>query len=102
MAKRQTTVGDMLDGAKTLAVSVVDTVEGVVQPKQVERIVPVPHIDTYSELPFALVERAGERVLPVEQKRSAGSGTRAAAKPSAAKAAKRPAKKRSSRKKTSN
>jgi hypothetical protein len=62
VARKKSAVDDMIDDVKHAATSIGDAV-GLTDPIQVERIVPIPQIDVYSELPFALVEKNGKRVV---------------------------------------
>lgn len=101
MAKKQIKVGDMFEGAKKLAVNDVEAAESVAVSKQYERIVPVPQIDTYSELPFALVEKAGQRVLYGDQTGPTQPKQRTTAGPKKTKTTKRATRKKTPLKKTS-
>ena len=51
VARKKTVVDDMIDDVKDAATSIGEAV-GMTDPKQVERIVQIPPIDVYSELPF--------------------------------------------------
>jgi hypothetical protein len=61
LSKKKTPIDDMIDDVKTAAAAIGEAV-GVTDPKPYERVVPVPQVDVYSELPFALVEKNGERI----------------------------------------
>jgi len=56
---KKTMVDEMIGDVKKAAGKIGDAVGSVASDSQVERIVPVPQIDTYSELPFGLVEKQG-------------------------------------------
>jgi hypothetical protein len=64
VAKKTTRVGDVTDSAKNAAAKMGDAaseaVENDAPDTLFERVVPVPHADVYSELPFELVETGGE------------------------------------------
>ena len=61
MTRKKTPVDDMIDDVKTAAAAIGEAV-GATDPKQYERVVPVPEVDVYSERPSALVEKNGERI----------------------------------------
>ena len=105
MAKKKTMVDEMIGDVKKAAGKIGDAVGAVTSDKQVERIVPVPQIDTYSELPFGLVEKQGvltgtrpkpqfPDVIPAKTGKKAAPPAKAAKKASAKAAApaKKPAK----------
>ena len=71
MTKKKTPIADLVDDVKTAAATIGEAI-GVSEPTLYERIVPVPQIDSYSELPFALAEKNGKRVsAPVSSTPSA-------------------------------
>jgi len=94
VAKKKTMVDDMIGEVKAAAGKIGDAVGAVTSDNQVERIVPVPQIDTYSELPFGLVEKQGvltgtrpkpqiPDVIPVKTAKKAAPPAKAAKKASA-------------------
>lgn len=68
MTKSKTMIDDMIDGVKKAAAKVSEiggkTAAGDEPNKLYERVVPIPQVDTYSELPFALVKKAGVEGKP--------------------------------------
>ena len=94
MAKKKSMVDEMIGDVKKAAGKIGDAVGAVTSANQVERIVPVPQIDTYSELPFGLVEKQGvltgtrpkpqfPDVIPTAAKKKAAPPAKAAKKASA-------------------
>jgi len=63
MAKKTNVMDDMVEGVKSAAQAVGQLADEAMgfepENKVYERIVPMPHADVYSELPFALVEKNG-------------------------------------------
>lgn len=110
---KKSVVGEMIDGVKKAAGGIShaarDTAGGAASKKLHERIVPIPPIDTYSELPFARVETNHEATSAAPKRdvpRKAASkptkkppATRKKTKASTAKkqTKKKPAKKRKAR-----
>jgi hypothetical protein len=54
--KKKTVMDQMVDSVKEVASSIGDFADGTATDKVFERIVPIPHVNVYSELPFALVD----------------------------------------------
>ena len=105
---KKSIVGGMIDGVKKAAGGIGDvareTASGAASKKLHERIVPIPPIDTYSELPFARVETNTETTSAAAKRDVAGKTSfRPTSKPPVAKkktkasTAKKPAKKQSSK-----
>lgn len=85
-------VDNMVDGVKKAAATVSEAANvtaGNQAPDQLhERVVPVPQIDIYSEVPFALVERGGLATSPVPDSKSgkAAARSKSSARPPAKRA----------------
>src|ERR1700761_1802826 len=101
-------VDDMIDGVKNAAAKIGeigdDTAGAADSNKLYERIVPIPQVDTYSELPFALVEKGGVRDASGTRPKAAASQakptTRAAASSSATKRSTKKTTKKTAKRKT--
>jgi hypothetical protein len=94
VAKKSTMVDEMIGDVKKAAGKIGEAVGAVASGSRTERVVPVPQIDTYSELPFGLVEKQGvltgtrpkprfPEVIPVKTAKKAAPPARAAKKASA-------------------
>jgi len=97
VAKKKTMVDELIDGVKSVA-NTGDDAPGKAG-KLYERVVPVPHADVYSELPFELVETGGEPTEAAGRpKKVAPPSSTPAKKPVAKKVAKAPARKTAKKK----
>jgi hypothetical protein len=107
MIKRKTVVDDMIQGIKKAASRIgaaAGEAPGIDAPRKIyERIVPVPQIDTYSELPFALVQKAGDgstksrKAAPAKSTGNQSPPRKQTAAAKAKKSVKKSAKRRSSK-----
>ena len=68
MSRKKTVVDETVADAGDKTSRGADCVES---PKLFERIVPIPQIDSYSEIPFALVQRNGKPILGDEKSQPA-------------------------------
>lgn len=101
MAGKRTVVEDLIDGVKKAAAKIgegADEATGADKPgKLYERIIPIPHINVYSEIPFELVEQDNPPARKVGKtaaaKKSGKASTSAKVKRPARSSAKRKSKK---------